>query len=779
MHEDKRKILIHKDKRKGHKATKADSFAYAALAVLLAFVLVYSLVNVGGPSFYGDDTVYLDVANSVLTHLFRESPFIFSVRLMQIYPIALFYALFGVNMISSSLWDILAFTMTVAVVFFIGKELYNNTAGLVSALLYSFFPLVVRLSATVSDDLVMAFVTALAVMAIVLGEKRDSKKWYFAGGVAALASPLVTPEGAIIIVFLALFLLVELLRKKIKLKSVIFAVYGFLFAAALLMLANYALSGNPLITITVTNHFYSTVGEKNTIPSTNTNLNFYIATMFPYHILEGFVSGLRSGNIANAFTFLEPAFFVPNSRVGFYMYALVIAFAYLLVKREKRAYVPMFWFLFCFAYLEFGPMHVSLVPFQYLLSYRLGRFLTLVAPPTVLIIGIAVARSIEKGSRIKRKLGFAICAIAILFLIVTSISINLFWHGTLVSQRYDQVQIANYLNKLPSSTKIYFSGFASLVPIYMHFDNLSRFLAYDEIENCSKIPSGVYVIIPYFKLFNLNYTKNPTAYCPNWKLVYAPQPEYLPKAFSSLSEELSFPFEAKLYFVPSNSEETSNTTISTSTTSTSTITTILPNETNSITNFNFFNLTGVGFYNSTEKKLSSFTTVNNVSGIYIGVNNTAVAPGNTVLLNVTFVGNFLWGFSNAFATAAVNKYLGEPVINIHYYGVEQSNQSGKLLVQNNGPWYDYVTQIGEPHQVIFLNASKYLRVEWLITPNATFAGNTLKLCGGYFAAYENTTLDGGWAQLYNKLAYEQARVVNSSVINIPSSNCVYLNVTRQ
>ncbi|MEM3781822.1 MAG: glycosyltransferase family 39 protein, partial [Candidatus Micrarchaeaceae archaeon] len=735
------------------KSKTSNRLAYAALAALLVFVLAYSLANVGGPSFYGDDTVYAGLANSVLTHTFREGPFIFSVRLMQIYPIAFFYAVFGEGLVSSALWDILAFTLTVAVIFFTGRELYNNSAGFVAALLYSFFPLVVRLSATVSDDLVMAFFTALAVMAMLIGEKRNSKKWYFVSGVAALASPLVTPEGAIIILFLALFLLVEILRKKIRVKSGLFALYGFLFASVLLMAANYALSGNPLITITTTSHFYSAVGEQNTIPSTNTNLNFYIATIFPYRILDGFVSGLRSGNIANAFTFLKPAFFVPNSRVGFYMYALVVAVAYLLAKKERRAYVPMFWFLFCFAYLEFGPMHVSLSPFQYLLSYRLGRFLTIIAPPTALILGIAVARSTEKGSNVKRPIGFAVSAIAILFLIATSMQINNFWHGTLVSQRYDQLQIANYLNKLPSTTKIYFSGFASLVPIYMHFDNLSRFMAYDNIENCSNIPAGAYVIIPYVKIFNLNYTENPTEYCPSWKLVYAPQPEYLPKAFSLASEEMSINFEAKLYFVPTNHTETSNTTVSTSTTSTSTVTTALQNETNQSHSFNFFNLTGVGVYNNTEKRLSYFITVNNVSSVEISINKTTATPGSTVLLNVTFVGSFLWGSYNSFASAATNAYLGEPIINIHYYGIELSNQSGMLLVQNNGPWYNYVTQIGEPHQILFLNASKYLRLKWLISPNSTLVGNTLKLCGGYFATYENTTLDGGWGQLYNKLAY--------------------------
>ena len=764
------------EKKKQTKQSIKYFLPYLALVILLAYALVYSIANVGGPSFYGDDTTYLGLANDVLMHNFQESSYIFSIRLLQIYPIAFFYALLGVNQLSSSLWDIFSFVLTAAVVFFIGKEVYNSLVGILSSFLYCIFPLVVRLSATISDDIPMAFLTSLAVLALVMAEKHNSRKWYFLSGAFALASPIVTPEGAIIIVFIAIFLIVELARKRIKLKDGLFAVYGFVIAGLILMLVNYLLTNprNPLITLSLSNRFYSAVGKKNTIPSTNTNPWFYINTLFPYNIVQTFISGSRSGNIANALSFLNPNAFVPNSRVGFFMYAFVIALAYLLIKRERRVYIPAFWFFACFLYLEFGPMHVSLSPFNYLLSYRLGRFLTIIAPPTVLVIGMAAVRSFEKGSKIKRPIGVAISIIGIAFLVYTSVLINNFWHETLISQTYDQIAIGKYLSTLPNNTKIYFSGFASLVPIYMHFDNLSRFYAYDSITNCTNIPAGAYVILPYFTLFDLNYTSNPSKYCPDWQLILAPTPKYLPKQFAALSEQLAEPFAARLYFVPYGMQTTTTSTTTTNTTKSSTTSAIASNS--SSLHFNFFNLTGVGVYNATIKKLTKFITVNNVSAINITVNKTAATPGDYVMLNVTFIGHFLWSNGTPEAIDAARTYLAEPVINIHYYGIELANESSQLLVQNNGPWQKYVNQIGEPHQVLTQNTTKYLRVVWIITPNATMLGNTLKLCGGYFATYQNTTLNGGWGSLYNKLAYEQLRVVNASAINIPSESCAYLKV---
>jgi len=52
------------------------------LSIIVIYAIVYSIMFLGGPSFYGDDTAYLGEAYFVLAGIFHESPYIFSVRLL-------------------------------------------------------------------------------------------------------------------------------------------------------------------------------------------------------------------------------------------------------------------------------------------------------------------------------------------------------------------------------------------------------------------------------------------------------------------------------------------------------------------------------------------------------------------------------------------------------------------------------------------------------------------------------------------------------------------------
>ena len=188
--------------------------------------------------------------------------------------------------------------------------------------------------------------------------------------------------------------------------------------------------------------------------------------------------------------------------------------------------------------------------------------------------------------------------------------------------------------------------------------------------------------------------------------------------------------------------------------------------------FNYFNLTGSGYKNTTTGDLESFKTINNVSSVEVWVNNTSASPGEHLLLNVTFLGTFDW---NPLDPASVY-YLQSKVINIHYFGIELQNQSGTLFDQDNGPWYYYVEQIGEPNPYQPGNPNKTLSFHWVIAPTSNVTNQTLKICGGYFATYMNTTLDGGWGNAYNNLSMKQERILNPTVINIPSQNCAYVKV---
>lgn len=541
-----------------------------ALFAIAAFALIYSLLFIIGPSSYGDDPTYLSLAYGAATGNFVQSSYIFSVRLMMIFPIALFYKLFGVSLYTDSMWDILCFVGSVIAAFSIGKELYNEKAGILAAFLLSIFPLTAILAPTVSDNIPMMFMTAMAMLSILYAQRRSSKFWYFAAGFFLIASPLVTPEGFIIIPIAVLYLVIELFRRKITVnRKSLHLAYGVLMAGLLLMAFNYLNSGHPLITYTTNSNYFSAIGVMQngaytTIGQANQNLGLYPQWMFPYNILQILASNISRLNL-NPISIWDQLYITNFNMSGFFFYALVIAALYLIARKERRAYFALFWFITGIMYLEFGPMHFSLIPFQYLLTHRLPRFMALIAVPTALVIAIALMKFADSGKKqifkIKRmklpgwvNLRTAIITAIMLFLTVTSLQISTIQYSAMALSRYDAFTIANYLGQLPNTTVIYYPAsytqMFSNIQIYMKFDNLSRFRAVDNIENCTAIPVNSYVVLTkYAKIGGLNYTPDPLNMCPGWQTILYPRTG---QNYSSAIEGYAYPFRAVLYYVKSN-----------------------------------------------------------------------------------------------------------------------------------------------------------------------------------------------------------------------------------
>jgi hypothetical protein len=524
------------------------TLVYAALVIILLYTLIYEIIFVLGPSYFGDDTVYTYYANTVLHGNFMENAQIFSFRLLSIYPIAFFYFLMGINNLSTASWAITSLIGSIAVAFFFAKEIYNEYAGLLSALLLSFYPLFVVLSGTPTPNMPEAFISGFALLSLLFAVKRNSKIWYFSAGASAVASVLTTPDAAIVIFVMFAYLLIELARKKFRINRIsAFLLYGFLAAGILLMLFNYINAKNPLITITGTAAVYSTAGTPAEGILINQDLGFYFNVMFPYKIANTLASFL-SHSVFNPITIWQGIYIINYNYVGFFFYAFVIAAAYLIIRKDKSAYFPLLWFSIAFAYLEFGPIYFSLIPFKYILTHRLERYLTIVSIPVAIIISIAIVRMV-KNSKGKRKVVASVLAsLFMIFLIFSSIPINLFWHDMVTYETYDQITISNYFNALPDTTSIYFESGFSNMQVYVHYDNISRFHDYTGIKNCSDIPSGSYVVVPKFiQVFDISYTPNPLIECPNWILKLYPR---APGNFSDAITGPAVPFAAQLFYVP-------------------------------------------------------------------------------------------------------------------------------------------------------------------------------------------------------------------------------------
>ena len=143
------------------------------------------------------------------------------------------------------------------------------------------------------------------------------------------------------------------------------------------------------------------------------------------------------------------------------------------------------------------------------------------------------------------KLGF--CCLFLVFIVVTSLQLNLFWHTALAAERYDSMAIATYLNTLPNTTKIYLDSSYGDIPIYMDFRNTSRFyFDYQGITNCRNISANSYVVTPRSYDDGFNYTHNPLINCSYWILKLEPQYPNLSPNISEISSGL----DKNLYYVP-------------------------------------------------------------------------------------------------------------------------------------------------------------------------------------------------------------------------------------
>jgi hypothetical protein len=499
--------------------------AYVILAIIILYTIIYSLLSSPGPSHLGDDIAYSFLAYQAVHGTFSQTlSFILSIRILQIYPIAFFYALFGGSALSSAAWDITCFSLSVLFAFLIGKELYDEYTGIIAAFLLAVFPLVAVYSVTMSDNIPMMFFVSLSAYSLLRAIKTSSRKWWLAAGATLVFPALVIPEGFIFWIIVALFLILELIRKKISINRItLHYIYGFIIILVALFLFNYINSGNPFITFTANMQYYGQTNRPDLTPlPINKALSFYPKIMFPYGAI--------------------------NTTPGLYFYVFIPAAIYLIFKKNRASYFLFFWFFAGLLYLEFGPQHMGINPFVYVLTHRLDRYLTLIATPSVILIAAAIVMSI-RTSRIQAKyIAISISSITILLLVFTSFGITNRINTMSVAERFSQISAANYLDKLPNNTKIYLDSELGDVAVYMNFNNLSRFyFDYDGIQNCHNIPSESYVLISRYVMDNnFDYTPNPLIECPSWQLVLSPQLT----SFNQSTIDASLPFITNLYHVP-------------------------------------------------------------------------------------------------------------------------------------------------------------------------------------------------------------------------------------
>lgn len=501
------------------------------LLAILLFGIVISLLLIKGPSLYGDDAAYLQYVPGILSGFFTESINIFSIRLMADFPLAFFIGIFGYTDFGAAAWSLLSYAVTLVAVYLMGKELYSARAGLLSALFFSFYPLILHFNTTPEPMLPMAMFVSLSALFFVYGRKRKSLGSYALSGAFAFIGTLANPLAYIYLLFYIVYVATETAYNSIRKRKFAFdfkalgILLGLFTAIAVIGYINLLIapSSNPFYELSLTSYYYSAAGGPNEIFYTNPSLTFYLSGYFPYDIsgqvlspllhlnLNAFVNGIE-GVIGSLFSLTATNL----NDVGLFGYATVLAGLYLLARRDRRSYFALAAASFIVAYMEFGSMSIT----HYFPIYKLMRFTVIAAPMLMLVLGTACASFISAGERRGRVSIYraAVVAAIALILFTTSAAMDYYYyafnHNSMqyVSAMADSMKQSNLTGTnffAPAEVSYY-------LPFYLGYAHGINVAQYDNgayggkfMPTCASIPNRTYLLIPsnsvlqYINSFNL------------------------------------------------------------------------------------------------------------------------------------------------------------------------------------------------------------------------------------------------------------------------------------
>ena len=510
------------------------------LIAILLFGLVLSLLLIKGPSFFGDDSSYLQYVPSILGGTYAESINIFSIRLMANFPLALSVALFGYTNLGAAGWSIFSYLVAIVAVYLIGKELYDGNAGMLSALFFAIYPLILKYNSTPEPMLPLAMFVSLSLLFFVYGRKGKSVGWYTMSGIFAFLGTLANPLAYLYILFYVVYVAAEAAYESVKRKRIWFdlrylgIILGVLTAIAIVGYVNMAIApqGNPFYELSQTSDYYSAAGGPDQIFYTNPSLTFYLSGYFPYDftgnvlapLLQLNLQGVESG-IGKEFSAIFNPNYVDYNDVGLFGYAAALAGIYLLVKRDRKAYFALAAASFLVAYMEFGTMSVT----HYFPIYKLMRFTVLAAPALMLVMGIACASFISGGKRrgqawASKSARKAVVIAIIAFLFASSVVLDYFSYAYNHNSMLFVSAMANALSRSNlNGASVYAPGEISYyLPFYLGYAANAVIGQYDNgayggrfMPTCASIPNDTYLVIPTnatiqyingYNLWNINET---------------------------------------------------------------------------------------------------------------------------------------------------------------------------------------------------------------------------------------------------------------------------------
>ncbi|MGA3020629.1 MAG: glycosyltransferase family 39 protein [Candidatus Micrarchaeales archaeon] len=495
--------------------TKCDYNKIILLLILILSAALSFAFYFGPDATAGEDNYFYSYAANLLVTQGLKSLMSWGtggLKYIVIGGTAFFYKMLGPSNFSTALFAILCLLGVIVTVYLIGSRLHSKRAGLLAALLFAVLPIAVSQASSAGDDIPMTFLTTLAMLFFVLAlDKNGDKRLCFISGFLGLSSFFASPEGLLIFlpIFAALAYLTLKERKRERVIEIGLVLAGCLFAFLLFTLIAYMETGNLLHIINTETTSYSAICAP--IPGASCNaptldgFNFYLSTLFPYHIRANIGELLN-----NQITFSKFMSKITNPSYGnldndfdfdYYSYLAIISVILLIAFRDKRGSLLVLWIFLTFLYLSFGTASIS---HYERMSLMYPRYTIIFFPAVTLLIAFglmdlldAVDSRYHKGREKLKKYLFYLAVGSVVFLLVSySIlmirDMNYSWYRSL----YNIITVAQFINTLPPNASILGNNWAAPVEQYTTYEyNFSHYEM--NATNCINIPSNSYIFAPY------------------------------------------------------------------------------------------------------------------------------------------------------------------------------------------------------------------------------------------------------------------------------------------
>ena len=388
------------------------------LAFIVLFALALRLIFFVGLGF-NDDSYYLEYADTIFKGLpFHPSRYVWSVRIGIFLPVALIWKIFGISEYSTALFFLLCSLGTVIAVYFMGKQLFNASTGLVAAFVLSLIPLDIIYATQVGPEVPFSLFSCLSMLCFL--KAYGSRRWHRLNGLIAgvlLGVANLFKETFILVpVCCAVYLTCDLfarLRKgpwRARMQCFLSFFNKRLILICLLYCCGFALvhQMQNLYLHQLTGEWFFAEKAKAWTLNNDKNRNDDF-TIYPKALL----------NLdKNRFEWIHSKPFV-----GFIYWAVLAALLVLALRRQfsRQTFFVLGWLLVFYLFFQYGLHFVATVLANDGMRPRHMRFLLSMSVPAALLIACACITGSRADSRAGARAGSAFRVLLLLFLLTTSV----------------------------------------------------------------------------------------------------------------------------------------------------------------------------------------------------------------------------------------------------------------------------------------------------------------------------------------------------------------------